>query len=55
LAERQAYKVMFNDRVALTELTDAGNIGAAIANATDLVNELAQILASESNDGKEAA
>jgi hypothetical protein len=46
---------MFNDRVALGELTEAGNIAAAIANATDLVNELAQVLASENNDGREAA
>jgi chromosome partitioning protein len=44
LAERQAYKAMFNERLTLTELTDAGNIGSAMKNAVDLVNELLVIV-----------
>jgi hypothetical protein len=46
LAERQAYKIMLNDRLTLDELTDAGNIEAAKENAVDLVNELLRIVTS---------
>jgi chromosome partitioning protein len=55
LAERQAYKIMFNERLALIELTEGGNISAAIENATDLVNELLVILTSLSDENQEAA
>ena len=55
LAERQAYKIMFNERLSLEELADAGNIAAAVANATDLVNELLAILSSLGDEGMEAA
>jgi len=44
LAERQAYKALFNDRVSLAELSEAGNVDAARKNARDLVIELLQIL-----------
>lgn len=44
LAERQAYKAIFNERMTLKELKDAGNIKAAITNAATLVNELLEIL-----------
>jgi chromosome partitioning protein len=42
LAERQAYKMMFTNRLALSEMMDlkgVGNIGAAIDNANALANE----------------
>jgi chromosome partitioning protein len=46
LAERQAYKAIFNERLALDELRTfkVGNLDGAIANATQLVNELMQTL-----------
>jgi len=40
LAQREAYKVMFESRLTLPEITDGGNLPAAIANATQVVNEL---------------
>jgi chromosome partitioning protein len=55
LAERQAYKVMFNERVSLEELKDAGNIASAIDNAVLLVNELLAVIASLPNNDREAA
>jgi chromosome partitioning protein len=55
LAERQAYKIMFNKRLTLDELIDAGNIPAAVANATNLVNELLTILTSLGKEDQEAA
>jgi chromosome partitioning protein len=55
LAERQAYKIMFNRRLTLDELIDAGNIPAAVANATNLVNELLTILTSLGKEDQEAA
>jgi chromosome partitioning protein len=55
LAQREAYKVMFESRLTLNELTDAGNLPAAIANATEVVNELLQTLTSLQNGDKEAA
>lgn len=39
LAERQAYKMMFSERLSLAELVDAGNLEGAMFNATNLVNE----------------
>jgi chromosome partitioning protein len=55
LAERQAYKIMFNERLTLDELKDAGNIGSAMENAVVLVNELLAIIASLTNTGQEVA
>jgi chromosome partitioning protein len=55
LAERQAYKVMFNQRLALNELSHVGNLEAAISNATQLVNELISILTGEAAGDREAA
>jgi len=55
LAERQAYKIMFNERLALNELTEGGNIGTAMENATNLVNELLVILTSLGDDNREVA
>jgi len=49
LAERQAYKVIFEKRCALHEVTDAGNVEAAEVNATNLVNELLECIVTESN------
>lgn len=46
LAERQAYKMMFSERLAMDELVDAGNLESAMANATDLVNEFLVTLTS---------
>ena len=46
LAERQAYKMMFSERLALDELAGAGNLEGAVANATDLVNEFLVTLTS---------
>lgn len=47
LAERQAYKAIFSERLTLEELRPfrVGNLDSAIANATELVNELMQTLA----------
>jgi chromosome partitioning protein len=47
LAERQAYKAIFNERLSLEELRQfrVGNLDGAIANATELVNELLHTLA----------
>jgi chromosome partitioning protein len=55
LAERQAYKAMFNQRLALTELANVGNLDGAIANATTLANELVETLVSTLADNKEVA
>jgi chromosome partitioning protein len=55
LAERQAYKIMFNERLSLEELREAGNIESAMANAVTLVNELLEVISSLTNDGQEAA
>ena len=44
IAERQAYKALFNQRLALDEIQEAGNVKTAIENATQLTNELLEIL-----------
>jgi hypothetical protein len=46
---------MFNERLTLDELKDAGNIGSAMENAVVLVNELLAIIASLTNTGQEVA
>lgn len=46
LAERQAYKMIFSERLALEELEGAGNLEGATINATDLVNEFLLLLTS---------
>ncbi len=46
LAERQAYKAVFDDRLTLEELTEAGRLDQAKENAIDLVNELLEVITS---------
>jgi chromosome partitioning protein len=55
LAERQAYKIMLNDRLSLDELTEAGNIDGAKKNAIELVNELLSLVTSITSTNQEAA
>jgi chromosome partitioning protein len=55
LDERQAYKAMFNERLALKELANVGNLDGAIANATALANELIETLVSTAADNEEVA
>lgn len=45
LAQREPYKAVFDEGLTLDQLEEAGNIEAAKANATRLVNELLQTLA----------
>jgi chromosome partitioning protein len=55
LVERQAYKAMFNERLALDELSEGGNLSAAIGNANQLVDELVHTLTSIETGDLEAA
>jgi chromosome partitioning protein len=45
LAQREAFKVMFESRKTLPELVDAGNLEGALANAEEVAGELIQIIA----------
>jgi hypothetical protein len=46
---------MFNQRLALNELSHVGNLEAAISNATQLANELISILTGEAAGDREVA
>jgi chromosome partitioning protein len=55
LVERQAFKAIFNERLALDEIVGVGNVEGAIANATALVKELVYTLTALASGDVEAA
>jgi chromosome partitioning protein len=55
LAERQAYKIMFNDRLSVAELKDCSGQEQALENASALAEELLAWIAAPSDEEVEAA